>query len=53
MTLIDHRRIVESIVKTVESEESVQGVFLSGSLIDENKDKFSDIDLGIASINSE
>jgi predicted nucleotidyltransferase len=53
MTLIDHRKIVESIVKTIESEESVQGVFLSGSLIDQNKDKFSDIDLGIASINSQ
>lgn len=53
MTLIDHRKIVESIVKTIESEESVQGVFLSGSLIDGNKDKFSDIDLGIASINNE
>lgn len=52
MSLIDHRKIVESIVKTIESEESVQGVFLSGSLIDENKDQFSDIDLGIASINS-
>ena len=53
MTLIDHRKIVETIVKTVESEESVQGVFLSGSLVDENKDQFSDIDLGIASINNQ
>ena len=53
MTLIDHRKIVESIVKTIESEEIVQGVFLSGSLIDGNDDKFSDIDLGIASINNE
>ncbi|MGA2461415.1 MAG: hypothetical protein ABSF82_08345 [Candidatus Bathyarchaeia archaeon] len=53
MTLIDHRKIVESIVKTIENEESVQGVFLSGSLINESKDQFSDIDLGIVSVNSQ
>jgi predicted nucleotidyltransferase len=53
MSLIDHRKIIESIVKAIETEESVQGVFLSGSLIDENQDEFSDIGLGIASINSQ
>jgi predicted nucleotidyltransferase len=50
--LIDHRKIVDSIVKTIENHESVQGVYLSGSLVNENKDQFSDIDIGIVSVNS-
>jgi len=46
------RTIVSSIVEQIKNSSSIEGVFLSGSLIDENKDRYSDIDLGIASRNS-
>lgn len=51
-TLIDHQAIVKTIIDRIETEDCIEGVFLAGSLVDENKDRFSDVDLGIASGNS-
>lgn len=51
-TLINHQAIVKAIIDRVEPEQCVEGVFLSGSLVNANKDQLSDVDLGIASRNS-
>jgi predicted nucleotidyltransferase len=42
-------QIVRDIVSLLEDEPSVEGAFLSGSLVNEHEDRFSDVDLGIAS----
>lgn len=41
-----------SIVARLETISSVEGVFLSGSLVNKHRDDFSDIDMGIATKNS-
>lgn len=43
------QEIVAKIIKELECESCIEGVFLSGSLANEHEDQFSDIDLGIAS----
>ena len=40
---------VGRIVKTIEKEPSIEGAFLGGSLVTQDWDEYSDIDLGIAS----
>ena len=42
---------VNAIVAELERASSVEGVFLSGSLVDRHRDAFSDVDLGVASRN--
>ena len=42
---------VDAIVTELERASSVEGVFLSGSLVDRHRDAFSDVDLGVASRN--
>jgi len=51
-SLSDHQTIIQTIVSQLEGEESVEGAFLSGSLVNEDRDDFSDVDLGIATKNS-
>jgi predicted nucleotidyltransferase len=41
-----------AVVTRLETVSSVQGAFLSGSLVNEYQDEYSDIDLGIATGNS-
>ena len=41
-----------AIITKLETISSVEGAFLSGSLVNEHRDEFSDIDLGIATKNS-
>ena len=41
-----------SIVARLETVSSIEGAFLSGSLINKDQDDFSDIDMGIATKNS-
>ena len=43
---------VNAIVSELVTVSSVEGVFLSGSLVNQHRDDFSDVDLGIASKNS-
>jgi predicted nucleotidyltransferase len=40
---------LDAIVAELERAPSVEGVFLSGSLVDRDRDDFSDVDLGVAS----
>jgi hypothetical protein len=44
--------VVGAIVRRLESEASIEGAFLAGSLVNEFLDAFSDIDLGIASLDT-
>lgn len=48
---MDWQEVTDAIVECTKDERSVEGVFLSGSLVDAHKDQFSDVDLGIASAN--
>ena len=41
-----------AMIARLESISSVEGAFLSGSLVNEHRDEFSDIDLGLATKNS-
>lgn len=50
---MDWHLVVDRIVKEAEGEPSVEGIFLGGSLVTDTWDEFSDIDLGIATANSE
>jgi hypothetical protein len=49
---MDWQVIIGLIVRQIEERPSVEGVYLSGSLANANRDAFSDLDLGIASGNS-
>jgi hypothetical protein len=46
-------RIVQIVVDQVEDEPNIEGVFLSGSLVNQHRDLYSDVDLGIASKDSD
>ena len=46
------REVVARVVRQIEGELSIEGAFLGGSLVTENWDEFSDIDLGIATRNT-
>jgi len=49
---MDREEALGTIIKRLETISGVAGVFLSGSLVNEDQDEFSDIDLGIATKNS-
>jgi predicted nucleotidyltransferase len=49
---VQPQEIVKTIVDRLEPEPYIEGAFLSGSLVNENRDRFSDVDLGIASQNN-
>jgi len=46
---MDVRKIVAAIVEIVCEDQSVEGAFLSGSLVNADRNRWSDIDLGIVS----
>jgi hypothetical protein len=45
---MDQRAVVNLIMPYFEREPAVEGVYLAGSLINQHRDVFSDVDLGIA-----
>ncbi len=47
-----YEEILDTLVSKLETVPSVEGAFLSGSLVNQYQDEFSDIDLGITSRNS-
>jgi predicted nucleotidyltransferase len=49
---MDWQQALTAIITRLETVSSVEGAFLSGSLVNEYQDDFSDIDLGIATKNS-
>ncbi len=49
---MDLRWVIDAMVAQIENEPPVEGAFLSGSLINENRDPFSDVDIGVASMDS-
>lgn len=50
---MDLRRVIDLLVAHLENEPSVEGAFLAGSLVNENRDEYSDVDLGVASADSQ
>ena len=49
---MNYQAILTNIVTILKSMNSVEGAYLSGSLVNEHQDDFSDIDLGVATKNS-
>lgn len=45
--------LIDFIVERLEREPAVEGAFVSGSLVDGNRDEYSDLDLGVASAEDE
>jgi predicted nucleotidyltransferase len=50
---MEWRQIVDRVVRELEDEPSVEGVFLGGSLVTDTWDEFSDIDMGVATADGE
>jgi hypothetical protein len=46
---VDYQDIVGRIVHLIENQPTIEGAYLCGSLVNEHRDRFSDIDVGIAS----
>ena len=44
--------IISTLVQELECASCIEGIFLSGSLVNEHKDQYSDIDLGIGTSNT-
>lgn len=52
MIFVNLQKALTSIIARLETVSSIEGAFLSGSLINRDQDDFSDIDMGIATKNS-
>ncbi len=50
--MADQDKVVQVIVEQIKDVSSIVGAYLSGSLVNEDRDVFSDVDLGIVSKNS-
>ncbi|HVO70889.1 MAG TPA: hypothetical protein VMT24_12640 [Aggregatilineaceae bacterium] len=46
---MDQQEVVNRIVHPIENHPAVEGAYLCGSLVNEHRDRFSDVDVGIAS----
>src|SRR5690349_14482628 len=44
--------VTDSILKALEASEDIEGVFVFGSLANQNRDAFSDVEIGIVSKNT-
>lgn len=49
---MDWQKLADALLEILIQQPQVEGVFLSGSLVNQNRDEFSDMDLGIVSGNS-
>lgn len=49
---MDQQDVVNRIVHQIEAQPAVEGAYLCGSLVNERRDMFSDVDMGIASEDS-
>ena len=49
---MDWQPLIKAIVNRVTPERSIEGVFISGSVVNRHQDAFSDLDLGIASVDT-
>jgi predicted nucleotidyltransferase len=49
---VNRQEALTAIITALEATTSVEGAFLSGSLVNDHQDDFSDIDLGVATKNS-
>jgi hypothetical protein len=49
---MDQQDVVNRIVQQIETQPAVEGAYLCGSLVNEHRDMFSDVDIGIASRDS-
>jgi predicted nucleotidyltransferase len=51
--MFDWQALVGAIVARLRDEADIEGIFLSGSLVNEDLDPFSDVDLGLATANED